>query len=59
MTPATTDILIIDKAKANAIGGNSILCAGSAQFAGTVIEKDPANAATLAKYPQTATDTVE
>ncbi len=55
----TTDILIIDKAKANAIGGNSILCNGSAQFAGTVIEKDPANAATLVKYPQTATDTTD
>ena len=29
------DILIIDKQPANAMGGNSILCAGSAQFAGT------------------------
>jgi succinate dehydrogenase/fumarate reductase flavoprotein subunit len=54
----TTDILIIDKAKANGIGGNSILCAGSAQFAGTVIEKDPANTG-VTKYPQTATDTVD
>jgi succinate dehydrogenase/fumarate reductase flavoprotein subunit len=54
----TTDVLILDKAKANAIGGNSILCAGSAQFAGTVIEQAAANTA-KAKYPQTPTDTVE
>ena len=40
------DVLIIDKAKANAVGGNSILCAGSAQFAGTDIEK----AETAAQY---------
>ena len=47
-----TDILIIDKAKANAIGGNSILCAGSAQFAGTDVETAQA-ANPPAGYPDT------
>ena len=38
-TPYKPDILIIEKQPANAMGGNSILCAGAAQFAGTHIEK--------------------
>ena len=54
----TTDILIIDKAKANAIGGNSILCAGSAQFAGTDIEQAE-TAAEYKTYTDTPNDTVE
>jgi succinate dehydrogenase/fumarate reductase flavoprotein subunit len=54
----TTDFLIIDKANANAIGGNSILCAGSAQFAGTDVEKAQA-ANPPAGYPDTPNDTVE
>jgi succinate dehydrogenase/fumarate reductase flavoprotein subunit len=51
------DILIVDKAKANAIGGNSILCAGAAQFAGTDIEK--AQVPAPAGYPDTPNDTAQ
>ena len=56
------DILIIDKAKANAIGGNSILCAGAAQFAGTDIEKAETTAPASYKSPlpwQTADDSAQ
>ena len=52
------DILIIDKAKANAVGGNSILCAGSAQFAGTDIEKAE-TAAQYGTYTDTPNDTAQ
>jgi succinate dehydrogenase/fumarate reductase flavoprotein subunit len=53
-----TDILVIDKATADTIGGNSILCSGAAQFAGTHIEKEVAQSV-LKDYPDTAKDSAE
>jgi succinate dehydrogenase/fumarate reductase flavoprotein subunit len=47
----TTDILVIEKANANAIGGNSILCAGAAQFAGTDIEAAQDGGTGAGHYP--------
>ena len=48
------NLLIVEKQPANAMGGNSILCAGSAQFAGTHIEKTEGP---VAGYPDTNNDT--
>ena len=50
------NILVIEKQPANAMGGNSILCNGSAQFAGTSIEKAE-TAAQYGTYIDTPTDT--
>ncbi len=53
-----TDILVIEKNSADTLGGNSIQCGGNAQLGGTAYEA-AAPASVLAKYPDTAKDSVE
>jgi succinate dehydrogenase/fumarate reductase flavoprotein subunit len=53
-----TDLIVIDKNSADTLGGNSIMSGGNAQMAGTHVEK-AAPADILAKYPDTASDSVE